>query len=294
MLCPNVARAWGKRSVTLEDIRRTIGVLNTNILERKKKDKTPQLTLSDYGHGKICIEISISAGKAGTIIAGPVNENLLNEIFSGGLKNSWEISLSENVEMKKFIDTLPLEPITTCSSLLKISPMLAKGQRRLEDFKMGIAIAKEQEKAKAVEAEIAHTTGSTTTGAKPTLLERLRAKQLEKANQPPPPTKAELARKAAMQKIEEVAAVVVHLSTSSSMGQTRISFTLPTILGKLRDSLKTPISKAEGETCVRLLAAEIAPEWVKMVKMGKSEALVVNRDERPTESSILERVKNLS
>lgn len=293
MLRPNVARAWGKRSVTLEDIRRTIGVLNTSILERKKKDNTPQLTLSDYGHGKICIEISISAGKPGTIIARPVNENLLNEIFSGGLKSSWEASLSEIMDMTKFIDTLPLEPITTCSSLLKISPMLAKGQRRLEDFKMGITLAKEQEKAKAVEAEIAYTTGATTTGAKPTLLERLRAKQLEKKNQPPPPTKAELARKAAMQKIEEVASVLVHLSTSSSVGQTRISFTLPTVLGKLRDSLKTPISKAEGETCVRLLAAEIAPEWVKMVKMGKLEALVVNRDERPTESSILERVKNL-
>ncbi|CAG8982175.1 hypothetical protein HYALB_00003611 [Hymenoscyphus albidus] len=294
MLCPNVARAWGKRSVTLEDIRRTIGVLNANILERKKKDATPQLTLSDYGHGKICIEISISAGKPGTIIARPVNENLLNEIFSGGLKNSWKVNSSENMDIKKFIETLPLEPITTCSSLLKMSPMLAKGQRRLGDFKVGIAVAKEQERAKAVEAEIAYTTGAATTGTKPTLLERLRAKQLEKANQAPPPTKVELARKVAIQKIEEVAAVLVHLSTSSSVGQTRISFTLPTVIGKLRDSLKTPISKVESETCLRLLASDIAPEWVKMVKMGKSEALVVNRDERPTEASISERVKSAS
>jgi hypothetical protein len=51
------------------------------------------------------------------------------------------------------------------------------------------------------------------------------------------------------------------------------------------------MSKEEGTTCVHLLAAEIAPEWVKIVKMGKVEALVVNRDERPGELDIKEKVR---
>jgi hypothetical protein len=164
-----------------------------------------------------------------------------------------------------------------------MSPLLAKGQRRLDYLKSGITVKKEAAKEKSpVE---------TSNGTKPTLLERLRAKQLHQSTLPAAPSKAEIARKAALQRIDEVVAVLSILSTSTSIGQQRISFTLPTVLGRLCDSFKTPISKEEGATCVRLLASEIAPEWVRIVKMGKVEALVVNRDARPTELDIKERVK---
>jgi hypothetical protein len=239
--------------------------------------------MSDYGHGKICIEIRTAGGKAGRL-ARPVNENLLNESFVRGLKELWDEGEAVDTEVKEFIESLPLEPITTCSSLAKMSPLLAKGQRRLEDMRAGIIIKKDaaaEEKVTAVEKP---------NGTKPTLLERLRAKQLEQSNKAPPPTKAEISRRAALQRIEEVVSVLNILSTSSSLGQARISFTMPTVLGKLRDSFKTPMSKEEGNACVRLLASEIAPEWVKIVKMGKVEALAVNRGERPTDLVIEERV----
>ena len=284
-LCPDVARAWGKRGVTLQDIRRTIGVLNSNIPEGRNDYRISQLSLSNYGHGKICIEMKIMASKPGRI-ARPVNENILNEIFVKGLKKSWEDRDGMDTDVAEFIGGLPLEPITMCSSVLNMSPLLAKGQRRLEDLRAGITIKKEEEKKKAQEAEIVYKSG-----AKPSLLERLRAKQQLQSSLPPPPSKEELARKAALQRIDEVAAVLTHLSTSSSVGQQRISFTLPALLGKLRDSFQTPMSKEEGETCVRLLASEIAPEWVQIVKMGKVDALVVNRDERLGESDLQERVK---
>jgi hypothetical protein len=282
LLCPDVARVWGKRRVTLEDIRRTLGVMNTNMPKDTKGQKISRLSLSDYGHGKICIEIQTVSEKAGTI-ARPVTEDMLNEIYVGGLKKIWEDKVDIDMKAKEFIEGLPIEAIRTCSSLTKMSPLLAKGQRRLEDLKAGIMIKKEtaKEKAKAVE----------TNGTKPTLLERLRAKQILQASLPPPLSKAQLARKAALHRIEEVAGVLTMLSTSSSIGQQRVSFTMPTVLGKLRDSFKTPMSKEEGDTCVRLLAAEIAPDWVKMVKIGKVEALVVNRDGRPTELEIRESVK---
>jgi hypothetical protein len=279
-LCPDVARAWGKRKVTLEDIRRTLGVMNTNVPEGSKDHRISRLSLSDYGHGKICIEIRPGAGKAGRI-ARPVNENLLNEIFVQGLVAAWEEKYSD-LPLQEFVENLPLEPITTCPSLVKMSPLLAKGQRRLEDLKAGIIIKKEAAKEKTPE---------TSDGRKLTLLERLRVKQLHQSTLPPPPSKVELARKAALQRIDEVVAVLTILSTASSIGQQRISFTLPTVLGKLRDSFKTPMSKEEGAICVRLLTSEIAPEWVKIVKMGKVEALVVNRDEKPREKEIRERVK---
>lgn len=279
-LCPDVARAWGKRSVTLKDIRRTLGVLNVNIPEGKYAHRISQLSLSDYGHGKICIEIRTSAGKLARI-ARPVDEDFLNDIFSRGLVAAWETRAS-NVTMEAFIEDLPLEAITTCPSLIKMSPLLAKGQRRLEDFRANITAKKEATK-------MIHETTSTNR-AKTTLLERLKAKQLHQATLAPLPSKADLARKAAFQRIDEVVAFLTILSTSSSVGQQRISFTLSTVLGKLRDSFKSPMSREEADTCVRLLASEVAPEWVKIVKMGKTEAVVVNRDERPGDLDIKGRV----
>ncbi|KAG0652242.1 hypothetical protein D0Z07_1240 [Hyphodiscus hymeniophilus] len=286
LLCPDVARAWGKRRVLLEDVRRTLGIMNANIPEGKKDLRISKLSLSDYGHGKICVEIRTGAGKAGRL-ARPVNEDLLNDIYVRGLNNSWEGRSVIDTEVKEFIESLPLEPITTCSSFIKMSPLRAKGQRRLEDMRAGVIMKKEE----AAAAKEKLSMGEKSTGTKPTLLERLRAKQLEQAGKAPPPTKAEISRRQALQRIDEVVSVLSILSTSTSVGQTRISFTMPTVLGKLRDSFKTPISKEEGDTCVRLLAAEIAPEWVRIVKMGKVEALAVNREKRPTELEIEERVR---
>ncbi|KAE8444761.1 hypothetical protein EG329_014221 [Mollisiaceae sp. DMI_Dod_QoI] len=283
-LCPDVARAWGKRSVTLEDIRRTLGVLNAYIPEGKYDHRISQLSLSDYGHGKICIEIKTNAGKPGRI-ARPVNEDLLNEIFVRGLVADWERKVAQTTA-DAFIEDLPLEAITTCPSLTKMSPLLAKGQRRLDDLRAGM-VGKDVAKDKKV-------VSTATNGSRPSLLERLRAKQLHQSTLAPLPSKAELARKAAVGRIDEVFAVLTILSTSSSVGQQRISFTLPTVIGKLKDSFKTPMSRDEADICVRLLAAEIAPEWVKIVKMGKTEALVVNRDERPRELDIKERLKRFA
>jgi len=282
LLCPDVARAWGKRRVVVDDIRRTLGVMNASISEDTEDQNISRLSLSDYGSGKICIEIRTGFGKTGRI-ARPVNENLLNDIYVRELRTTWE-ERAEGTTVAEYIESLPMEAITTCESLSKMSPLLAKGQRRLEDLRSGIVIKKaatEQKKLPVVQ---------NISGTKPTLLERLRAKQLHQSTLPAPASKEQLSRKAALQRIDEVAGVLVMLSTSSSIGQQRVSFTMPTVLGKLRDSFKTPMSKEEGDICVRLLAAEIAPDWVKVVKMGKMEALVVNRDGRPSEMDIKERV----
>ena len=285
LLCPNVARAWGKRRVLLGDIRRTLGVVNANLPEGKD-EQISRLSLSDYGHGKICVEFKTDASKAGRL-ARPVNEDLWNDIYVRGLTQFWKERSGTDTEVKEFIEGLPLEPITTCSSLIKMLPLLTKGQWRLEEMRAGIIVRK----AEAAAAKENLTTSKKIGGTKPTLLERLRAKQFEQAGKAPPPTKAEISRRQALQRVDQVVCVLSILSTSTSIGQSRISFTMPTVLGKLRDSFKTPMSKEEGDVCVRLLASEIAPEWVRIVKMGKVEALAVNREERPTDSEIEERVR---
>lgn len=263
----------------IDDIRRTLGLLNSSTLD-EQDGSMAKLTLSDYGRGKICVELQAVQGKVGRI-ARPINENVLNEFFVAALKGRWEREEEQVVE--EFVGQLPMEPIKICASLTKISPLLAKGQQRLDDLRMGIT-AKKEEKKQKVEEKLA--------GPKMTLLERLRAKQLHQSTLAPPLTKEQLARRAALGRMDEVVAVLFILSTSGSIGQSRVSFTLPTVLSKLKDSFKTPISKIEADTCMRLLAAEIAPEWARIVKMGKVEALVVNREQRPSEEDIRGRVQS--
>lgn len=285
-LCPDITRVWGKRRVTLEDVRRTLGVMNLENKNHEREDPSRRLSLSDYGDGKRCVEIGAESDSVNTF-GRPLNEKLLNARFEDSLKALWQ-SWESKLEPSKFIQSLPLEPITIYETLAKLSSIQTIGQRRLDELKAGLKQQKEAAQEKKAEKHKENVAG------RPTLLERLRAKQLQKANLPPPPTKQELERKAALHRIEEVAAILGVLSTSSSIGQQRISFTMPTVISKLQDSFKGPISKPEAESCIKLLASEIAPTWTKMAKMGKVDCLVVLRDNRPSEEDLREKIKLVS
>jgi hypothetical protein len=289
LLCPDMARAWGKRKVMLDDVQKILGVLNSATTDDNLDKDRPmaRLSLSDYGHGKICVEVKTAIGKRWKV-ARPLDENRLNDTFASNLRSLWEEHQGiKGASTITFVQNLPLETISICSSLAKMSPLLAKGQRRLEDLRAGIILKKQVEKEKVTTLQ-----STDENGRKPTLLERLKAKELRQSTLPAPPSKAELSRNAAMHRLEEVVSVLSLLTTSTSIGQQRVSFALPTVLGKLRDSFKTPMSKEEGETCVRLLASDIAPEWLKVVRVGKVDAIVVNRDNRPSDLDIRKRVNH--
>jgi len=288
-LCPNVARAWGKRRVLLLDIRRTLAIQNLNFIpdeeETTKSGCIPLLTLSDYGHGKICVEIKSTQGKLNRI-ARTLDEDQLNASFVQNLLQLWNGRPQPKSEtLAFFISSLPSEPITTCSSLTQMSPLLLKGKRRLEDLKAGV------KPSKSALRPSTSTSSTNSTPTKPTLLDRLRAKSLHVSSLPAPPTPTQLSRKAALHRLPEIISILTVLSTSTSIGQSRISFTLPTVLGKLKDSMKLPISKEEGERCVTLLA-EVAPEWVSLVRMGKKgDAVVVCRKGWVGEREMGERIR---
>ncbi|KAJ8067590.1 hypothetical protein OCU04_004928 [Sclerotinia nivalis] len=296
-LCPDVARAWGKRKVILDDIRQALGILNSHINDSAEDQKLSTITLSDYGFGKICVEIEAgNEGRKGNNLR-PIDEERLNGMFAQKLMVQWD-SKEDDVTVEAFMKGLPLEPITPCSSLSKMTPLLAKGQRRLEDMKAGIVTKKDLRRTKSSPALIGAATSkstSTSTSASaeknPTLLERLRAKQLRQSLLPQAPSPEKVARKAALSRMEEVVKVLSIVSTSGSAGQQRISFTMPTLIGKLKDSFKTPLSKDEAINVVKLLADEIAPEWVQLANMGKMEAVVFDRERRVEEESVRKRVK---
>ncbi len=144
----------------------------------------------------------------------------------------------------------------------KASPLLAKGQRTLEELKNGIVVMKKQQQQQQQHTEAgapAATPPLNADSTKMSLLDRIRYKQLRQSLDAPPPSPAELARRAALQRAGDVAAVVAMLSAATATGQKRVSFTMATLQARLKDSLRVPISKEEGAACVRLLAKEIAP-----------------------------------
>ncbi|CAJ2503239.1 Uu.00g106330.m01.CDS01 [Anthostomella pinea] len=283
ILCPNVARAWGKKRVTDAEIRVCIGVLNSHSSSQSNASRSNNLlSLSNYGRGKICIEIDPAHG------SGPLNEKKLNDLFRDNLEALWSLfTANGKPDAAAFMTSLPKAPVTVCESVVKASPILLKGQRRLEDLKHGIAV-KKQEKETKPQGNVPMTNAD---GSKMSLLDRIRYKSLQKSAMPAGLTPARLERRAALQRIDDVAAMIGMLSRATSAGQGRISFTMVAMLEKLKDSFRMGISKEEGAVCVRLLGSEVAPEWIRVVTIGQRENVVIETDCQLSKVEIANRVQ---
>ncbi len=177
LLSPSIERAWGKRKVNLDDIRRLLGVLDIPATGGSRSLALPSRSafrLSNYGGGKVCVEMRECSQKRG-IMASHIDEDKLNTQFTSRLRYCWlhrkGLSSEDGNQEKKsaaseepvgqstyiptyaelintnsvaeFISKLPLAPIPICSSLSKISPTLSKGQLRLSDLKASAIKGKE-------------------------------------------------------------------------------------------------------------------------------------------------------
>ena len=286
-LRPGVERAWRKRRVTTEDVRKILAVEQNN-----DHEGSGPLYLSDYGSGKICVEIADSHhSQRGQ--RRPINEEALNRIFLQSLNRQWRShynpSQNEPACPKTFITTLPLLSITPCASLSKLDPLLSKGQRRLEDLKAG-AIKAQQKPLHTTTANsppLPQQKPKLPTARSSDLFSRLKAKQLHQSTLPSLPSPTLLARKSALQRLPEIAPVIESLALSSKQHANddamaeifrskvaHVSFTMPTLVQHLQMSLRNPIGKEEAGRCVRLLA-EVAPEWVGIREVGRCVGIVV-------------------
>lgn len=249
------------------------------------------LYLSDYGHGKICVEIADHPDSRSNTRR-PVNEEALNMVFQRNLEQRWVCYKTANLadpSPSNFLASLALLPITPCTSLSKIGPLLAKGQRRLEDLKAG-AIKAQQRPLSVTSANPTTLPQPKTkqTAARSTdLFSRLKAKQLHQTTIPLPLSAEALARKSALQRLHEIMPVLESLAVSStkhanddaaavsvkSMAHA-ISFTMPTLVQHLQMSLRNPIGKEEVVRSLRLLA-DVAPEWVGVKEVGRMTGVTI-------------------
>ncbi|KAI1439140.1 hypothetical protein GGR50DRAFT_635103 [Xylaria sp. CBS 124048] len=287
-LCPDVARAWGKKKVTAADIRTCLGVLN-----RSPSDASSNLLgLVNYGRGKICVEMN-QVGRVGAL-----SELKLNALFVANVKTLWNDFLAgggtTDTAMTTFMPTLPKAPVALCESVVKAAPILLKGQQRLEDLKQGIAAKKQATASSSKQLSIAAAGTPLTNpdGSKMSLLDRIRLKAQQKASMPAGLSPAQLERRAALHRVEEVASLIGMLSRATDEGG-RVSFPMAVMLEKLKDSFRMGISRQEGAVCIRLLAGEVAPEWVRVVTLSGRENVVVETAAQLGKPEVARRVKDI-
>ncbi|KAM4066092.1 DNA mismatch repair protein [Hirsutella rhossiliensis] len=256
-----------------------------------KPDAPSTFIISDYGRGKVCIELE--PGHDGT----PINEERLIRQFRQNIdafcaERAMDDMADVGVTLESLsLDDLPKAAITDMGAGTKASPMIVKGQQALSELKSGRE-AKQQDKESRKQAVI-NNPMLNPDGTKMSLLDRLRLKQLAKANEPLAPAGPELQRRAALNRVVDVAATISMLSLSNPLSLPRQAFTMMAISEKLRDSLRMPLSKEEGMACVRLIATEVAPEWLRVVTIGGRENVVVQRNGQPVDRVIQERVQKL-
>jgi hypothetical protein len=92
---------------------------------------------------------------------------------------------------------------------------------------------------------------------------------------------------------ENVVCMMCKATVATGSGQVRVSFTMAALMTRLKDSMRTPVSQEDGMVCVRLLAAEVAPQWLRVVKVGGRENVVCMMGLQPTKAEVEERVKVL-
>lgn len=285
-LCPSIARTWRKMAVSVEDVQRILAIAQRNL-----DPGVRSLSLFDYGHGKICLEV-LDCPVHG-IHRRLVNNEALNETFCHNLELQWEsytTSAPSPRSVAAFISTLPLLPIGICTSLSKLTPLLAKGQRRLEDLKGGAIRAQKSSSLATSPVKDRSSKRPQLASRSGSLLDRIRAKELVQSTLPPPPSAAILERKSSLHRLEEVVPVLELLTSGTisrvqqstkPLGNPQLqtqtqSFTMPTLVQNLQMSLRNPISKDDAIRCIRLLA-EIVPEWVGVREVGKCIGVTVRR-----------------
>ncbi|KAF2449931.1 hypothetical protein P171DRAFT_428051 [Karstenula rhodostoma CBS 690.94] len=315
-----ITSVWRHRKVTYDDLRLCVGVLGAGPAARNNPFR-----LSDYGRGKICLEVS-EEYKMQTGLS-QRHEEALKVMFMESLDHLWrqwsatgqtpqkmssrpiaapkkrgrgrparsdptQSSIQTFIDepsLTKFIAQLPHAEITTCESLTAIAPLQEKGRKRLREFKdsvqQGRAVKKTRETTgkENAPAHPAQTRMTDFTSVRKTnLLDRILAKEAAAACGPKPLTPAELQRKAALQRSEDVLSVISLLCASKGSGL-RISFSINALLQSLQTSIRTPISKEEALKCIEVLASEVTPGYVNVVRMGALSSVVVNQGMRPTD-----------
>ncbi|EPS44681.1 hypothetical protein H072_1324 [Dactylellina haptotyla CBS 200.50] len=176
-------------------------------------------------------------------------------------------------------DTLT-PPVTPSKPIKPVSASLSKGQRRLLDLKSFTLTKQTSLSPSPVKKEniISPSKSPSVANRNASLLERIRAKAAATKSAPAAPSPEVMQRRAALQWLESIIPILLQLTTPSStgiLGNTKkpklsvpstTSFPMATVVQNVKTSLQKPISTEEVERSLRVLADEVASEFVKIVE----------------------------
>ncbi|KAI2895706.1 hypothetical protein CBS76997_5908 [Aspergillus niger] len=273
-LLPTIERLWKKRKVVVKDLQRLVWVLD----QEPSSTAFPGYRIANYGLGRVCLERIAREGEE------RASENELQERFEQSVDLLWEKALDAVDGDESRVDFVNTLGVAMIHESLTPFTTFRKGQQRLQDLKGGVirlkteklrADGKDDAPEKPIDAASTRRKG---------LLERIKDKQLRQAKLPPPPSKQELLRRAAAERVEEVAGVLALLRPAGYVGTgakavmaaQRTSFRMEMIAQNVQDSARSPISQQEVEICLEILAREdVAGEWVNLVTVNQMKSVVL-------------------
>lgn len=273
---PSIERLWRKRKVVARDLQRLVWIWDQGA---DSNCTGLSYRLANYGLGRVCLERVVSGGEL-------VDESRLQEQFERVLEFLWEKAGDDNggadeeeEEGTKFFETLGLSPVHE-----SLTPFTSfrKGQQRLQDLKGGVIKWKtEKLRTESAEDDAAPKPVETASTRRQGLWDRIKDKQLRQSKLPPPPSREMLLRRAAAERVEEVAGVLAMLRPAGSVSAGRAAaqrtpFRLETIIQNVQDSARNPISTEEVEICLELLVQSgVAGQWVDVVTVKEVKSVVL-------------------
>jgi hypothetical protein len=268
----SVTRIWKKRKVQIKDLQRLVWVWG-----KSSKATTVSYRLANYGLGKICVERTFQTDE---------QPAALQDSFEATLDLLWEKAqdslqaANEEDRPSLFIETLGL---STIHESLTPFTSFQKGQQRLQDLKGGLL----RLKAERLSADSSQTTPlerTATVSRRQGLLDRIKNKELRQSKLPPPPTKKELVRRAAVDRVEEVAGILAMLRPAGYVGNgikamfasQRKPYKMDAMVELVRDSIRSPIPREEVEVCLEILAdTSVAGNWISIVTVKEMKSVVL-------------------
>ena len=292
-----IERLWKKRKVVVRDLQRLVWIWEqTQVQQNSESESTttpsrPVFRIANYGLGRVCLERAAPQGGEQT---DRIDETEWQEKFEQTLDLLWEKTLdsvdgnadSDHEQLAvHFVETLDLAPIHE-----SLTPWTAfrKGQQRLQDLKGGVIRMKTEKLRATITGANDDAASKPLADAAPNrrkgLLDRIKNKELRQSTLPPPPSKEMLLRRAAIERVEDVASVLASLRPVGYVGTgikamlaaQRRPFQIPVIVQHVQDSARSPISQQEVEICLEVLArTDVVGHWVNIVPVNQVKMVVL-------------------
>jgi hypothetical protein len=267
-LLPHITRSWKKRAVTEHDMSIILGILGDN----------DTFELADNGEGSLCIELL----ETNNSTTGHFNQPELIQSFHNRLATLWNQWVSSSPTARSnldaFLSQLPTVNIITSQVAPSTNAHLTKGSERLQVIKAAaLAGRAAQVNSRNPLVQSSEKSAAAVASRGASLLDRISAKQAANANKASGPDAAHLARLSAIDRIADIVEVLDVLSN----GRARASFSTKVLLSHLQNSLRSPISADEGQKCLEVMAQEVTPGFVKIIRAGSVDAVVITRGGKP-------------